>query len=100
MDDPRIWEFERSLWLGDAKRYHDLIDDACVMVVPSEPFVLSSDRGRFVRSNQSNVHNRSRDRHVLSIRQRTQIVPVHRLHSLSMPLGRAPPPQRDSGSTA
>lgn len=41
MEDQRIWEFERSLWLGDADRYHELIDEACVMVVPAEPFVLS-----------------------------------------------------------
>lgn len=46
MDDARIWEFERSLWLGDAEHYHELIDDACVMVVPSEPFVLSSETAK------------------------------------------------------
>lgn len=40
MDDDRVWEFERSLWTGGADRYHELIDDACVMVVPAEPFVM------------------------------------------------------------
>lgn len=42
MENTRIWEFERSLWLGDAQQYHALVDDKCVMVVPSEPFVLSA----------------------------------------------------------
>ncbi|MGA0593927.1 nuclear transport factor 2 family protein [Enterovirga sp. CN4-39] len=43
MDDERIWAFEESLWTGDAGRYHELIDDECLMVVPAPPFVL---RGR------------------------------------------------------
>jgi hypothetical protein len=41
MDDDRVWEFERSLWTGDADRYHELIADTCIMVVPTEPFVLT-----------------------------------------------------------
>ena len=41
MEDDRIWEFERSLWVGGAERYHELIDDACVMVLPQPPFVLT-----------------------------------------------------------
>lgn len=40
MNDERVWEFERELWLGDIERYQYLIDDACVMVVPAEPFVM------------------------------------------------------------
>lgn len=43
MEDDRIWEFERSLWLGDADQYHALIDDACVMVVPTHPFILTGE---------------------------------------------------------
>lgn len=41
MDDDRIWSFEESLWTGDAEHYRELIDDECLMVVPSPPFVLS-----------------------------------------------------------
>lgn len=41
MDDIRIWEFEESLWTGDAAHYHALIDDECVMVLPEQPFVLT-----------------------------------------------------------
>jgi hypothetical protein len=41
MDDNRVWDFEKSLWLGDAEHYRALIDDACLMVVPSEPYVLA-----------------------------------------------------------
>jgi hypothetical protein len=41
MDDARVWEFEESLWTGDAEHYAALIDDACLMVLPTPPFVLS-----------------------------------------------------------
>jgi hypothetical protein len=44
MDDNRIWEFERSLWLGDAEQYRALIDDACVMVLPEPPFAMSGEQ--------------------------------------------------------
>ena len=40
MDDDRVWAFEKSLWVGDAQHYRDLIDDECVMVLPTPPFVL------------------------------------------------------------
>ena len=40
MDDDRVWAFERSLWTGDAEQYRTLIDEECVMVVPTPPFVL------------------------------------------------------------
>lgn len=41
MEDQRIWDFEKSLWVGDADHYHELIDDECVMVLPEKPFVLT-----------------------------------------------------------
>ncbi|WP_426167728.1 DUF4440 domain-containing protein [Sandarakinorhabdus sp. DWP1-3-1] len=41
MDDNRIWEFEESLWVGDAEHYHELIDEACVMVLPQSPHVMT-----------------------------------------------------------
>ena len=41
MDDKRIWEFEQSLWTGDAEQYRALIDEECVMVLPEHPFVLT-----------------------------------------------------------
>jgi hypothetical protein len=41
MEDSRIWEFEKSLWTGDAEHYRELIDDNCVMVLPAEPFAMS-----------------------------------------------------------
>lgn len=41
VDDARIWEFERSLWVGNAELYEDAIDDECLMVVPAPPFVLT-----------------------------------------------------------
>jgi hypothetical protein len=40
MDDARVWSFEKSLWTGDADHYRELIDQECVMVVPTPPFVL------------------------------------------------------------
>ena len=41
MDDARIWEFERALWVGDAALYEEAIDDQCLMLVPAPPFVLT-----------------------------------------------------------
>ena len=41
MDDTRIWDVEESLWSGDADHYRALIDDHCLMVLPSEPHVLT-----------------------------------------------------------
>lgn len=44
MEDTRIWEFEESLWTGDAEQYRALIDECCVMVLPERPFVLSAEQ--------------------------------------------------------
>ncbi len=41
MDDGRVWAFEKSLWTGDAAHYRALVDDECVMVLPTPPYVLS-----------------------------------------------------------
>lgn len=43
MEDQRIWAFEESLWTGDAEHYRACVDDCCVMVLPTEPFVLSGE---------------------------------------------------------
>ena len=43
MDDDRIWHFEEKLWLGDAETYGALIDDECVMALPTKPFVFTAD---------------------------------------------------------
>jgi len=41
MDDQRIWDFEKSLWTGGAERYHELVDDHCLMVLPTNPWVFT-----------------------------------------------------------
>ncbi len=41
MEDQRVWAYEESLWTGDADHYRELVDDECVMVLPTIPFVLS-----------------------------------------------------------
>jgi hypothetical protein len=41
MDDTRVWEFEESLWKGDAEVFRSRIDPDCQMVVPAEPFLLT-----------------------------------------------------------
>lgn len=43
MEDARIWEFEESLWTGSADHYAELIDDACVMILPAEPHIQTGD---------------------------------------------------------
>lgn len=41
MDDDRIWDLEQSLWTADAAHYHRMIDDACLMVIPAQPFIVT-----------------------------------------------------------
>lgn len=41
MDDDRVWTFEKSLWDGSPEHYRELVDEACLMVLPHPPFVLS-----------------------------------------------------------
>jgi hypothetical protein len=41
MNDARAWEFEESLWTGGAEHYRELIDTACLMVLPEPPFVMA-----------------------------------------------------------
>ncbi|WP_156678317.1 DUF4440 domain-containing protein [Sphingomonas profundi] len=41
MEDQRVWAFEEGLWTGYADHYRAAIDDACVMVLPTIPYVLS-----------------------------------------------------------
>ncbi|MCX9146036.1 DUF4440 domain-containing protein [Erythrobacter sp. WG] len=43
MDNARIWEFEESLWVGEAEHYRDLIDPECLMVLPAHPFVFTGE---------------------------------------------------------
>lgn len=40
MDDQRALAIEESLWTGDPSGYPDLIDPACLMVIPAPPHVL------------------------------------------------------------
>jgi hypothetical protein len=42
MEDNRVWAFEESLWTGGAEQYRELIDEECVMVLPEQPYVLTS----------------------------------------------------------
>ena len=44
MDDERVWAFEESLWTADAEHYRESIDDECLMVLPSPPFVFTGEQ--------------------------------------------------------
>jgi hypothetical protein len=44
VDDARVWGFEKSLWVGDAEHYRELVDDECLMVLPHPPFVLGGEQ--------------------------------------------------------
>ena len=41
MDDTRIWTFEESLWTATPEHYRNSIDDECLMVLPTPPYVMS-----------------------------------------------------------
>lgn len=43
MDDARVWDFEKSLWLADAAHYRASIDPDCLMVIPAEPYALQGE---------------------------------------------------------
>lgn len=40
MDDQRLWEFERDLWVGGAERYETKVADDVVMALPARPFIF------------------------------------------------------------
>lgn len=40
MDDDRIIEFERALWIGEEDIYRRCVSDDCLMVIPEHPFIL------------------------------------------------------------
>lgn len=46
MDDERIWGSEQGLWTGDAERYHEIIDAACLMVLPTKPFIMTGEQAK------------------------------------------------------
>lgn len=41
MDDARVWEFEKSLWVGEGDIYRRAVDERCVMALPRPPYILS-----------------------------------------------------------
>ena len=40
MNDERIWEFERELWLGGGDVYREKVSQDCVMGLPQQPFLF------------------------------------------------------------
>lgn len=43
MEDTRIWEFERDLWIGEADVYRQRVADDCVMALPATPFLFDGE---------------------------------------------------------
>jgi hypothetical protein len=40
VEDDRIWEFERNLWVGEGEVYERCVADDVVMALPAEPFLF------------------------------------------------------------
>lgn len=40
MDDDRIWEFERELWVGGPEVYEKKVAADCVMALPAAPYLF------------------------------------------------------------
>ena len=40
MDDPRVWNFEESLWRASEGRYHEQVDAECVMALSHAPYLF------------------------------------------------------------
>lgn len=43
MEDARTFNLEESLWTGGPERYRELVDAACLMVLPAAPSVYESE---------------------------------------------------------
>jgi hypothetical protein len=43
MEDARLWAHEEQLWQGGEDVYRALIDPACVMILPTDPFVFAGE---------------------------------------------------------
>lgn len=43
MDDARIREFERELWLGAAEVYRERVNPSCLMALPAEPYLFDGE---------------------------------------------------------
>ncbi len=41
MDDQRVWGSEEGLWTGGADNYRATVDEQCLMVLPSKPFIVT-----------------------------------------------------------
>lgn len=48
MEDNRIWEFERELWLGGGDVYETRVAKDCIMALPAEPYLF--DHGAATRA--------------------------------------------------
>jgi hypothetical protein len=44
MNDDRILQFERDLWIGGGDVYRKRVSPECIMVVPAEPFLLRGEQ--------------------------------------------------------
>ena len=41
MEDDRVWDFESSLWTGDAEHYAKCIEGDALMALPVPPYIFS-----------------------------------------------------------
>lgn len=46
MNDERIWEFERELWVGPTDAYDRKVADNCIMALPTDPWLLDGPEAR------------------------------------------------------
>ena len=43
MNDERLWEFERQLWVGPSEVYDEKVAEDVVMALPAQPFLFDRD---------------------------------------------------------
>ena len=43
MDDERVWRFEEGLWRASDERYHERVDEDCVMALSEAPHIFSGE---------------------------------------------------------
>jgi hypothetical protein len=78
MDDNKVWELEESLWTGGAERYHELVSDDCVMVLPSAPFIMTGEQAVDAVSNTPQWSDVSLDdRQTVSLKDDVVVIAYH-----------------------
>lgn len=82
MEDDRIWAFEESLWSADPEHYRELMDETCVLALPSQPHLhVGEDAIRAVSNTPRWKEVRLEDRQVMRPQEGLIVIGYHAIVS-------------------